>query len=549
MALIALAAGCVPVPQPDPEPDPVSAVGEWRVGDEVPCAAPSVGFDALTEEAASHGVDQGNPPPEQFGHPGEFLTEALAHDLDGDGDVDLAFGRPDGRLNVYANDGAGGFDWLGADLLAQGDSVAYAAFADLDGDRLPELIRATFDGILVHRNLGEIRFGDPQLAWNANASPWANSGFSTLGIGDLDGDGDLDLVVPTLTGPWDGQGNQEAPPPGEDLVLFNDGAGVFGDAVPLAPDSPGMSQLAVLSDRDSDGDLDVYVGSDLTQYFPPGTFYRNDGTDGGGLPMLVDDGAAIAAELPISHMGVDVADLNRDGLLDYCFTDTGPVACLMSDPSGVYVDVTAVAGLVPAAVEVAESWVGWSIEIVDLDNDGLEDIAVAAGRTDQFENGPPGTDVDVQPNGLWRGTGVAIWTEVSDAVGFSSTNQSYGLTTADLDGDGALEIIVGNEQAAPEIFWNGCTAGSWLDVELVGTALNSEAFGAQVIVEAGGQRWIREIHGLRTVGQGPSRAHFGLGMLERADRVTVRWPDGAVTSIDGPAARRVLTAVHPAALE
>ena len=56
---------------------------------------------------------------------------------------------------------------------------------------------------------------------------------------------------------------------------------------------------------------------------------------------------------------------------------------------------------------------------------------------------------------------------------------------------------------------------------------------------------IRELHNVRTLGQGPSRLHFGLGAVHTIDRLEVLWPGGAVSLLEGLAPRRVVTAYHP----
>ena len=68
-----------------------------------------------------------------------------------------------------------------------------------------------------------------------------------------------------------------------------------------------------------------------------------------------------------------------------------------------------------------------------------------------------------------------------------------------------------------------------MEIEPVGAGLDPLALGTWVEVEAGGRRQLRELHGPRALGQGPSRLHFGLGEAERVDRLMVGWPDGSVT--------------------
>ena len=86
--------------------------------------------------------------------------------------------------------------------------------------------------------------------------------------------------------------------------------------------------------------------------------------------------------------------------------------------------------------------------------------------------------------------------------------------------------------------------GRWIAVRLVGTWSNRDGYGAKVTVHAGGRKWAREVrttNGLYS--SHDPRLYFGLGKVERVDKVVVRWPDGATQTVARPALEHVLT-VH-----
>ena len=86
---------------------------------------------------------------------------------------------------------------------------------------------------------------------------------------------------------------------------------------------------------------------------------------------------------------------------------------------------------------------------------------------------------------------------------------------------------------------------SWLSVRLRGTRSNRDAIGARVVVEAGGRQQQREVRSTAGYLSGCSlECHFGLGEAERIDRLTVHWPSGLTTTLEGLDARQRLTLVE-----
>lgn len=132
---------------------------------------------------------------------GSNTAPSLA-DLDGDGDLDMIVGEASGQLNLYRNTGtrtAPRFE-LVSDVFQDIDVGRRSAplLADLDGDGHVDLLLGSEDGdIQFWRNAGDtdgIRFErQPDLGMSTGP-------FSTLTIGDLDGDGDLDLLIGTSSG-------------------------------------------------------------------------------------------------------------------------------------------------------------------------------------------------------------------------------------------------------------------------------------------------------------------------------------------------------------
>jgi hypothetical protein len=118
---------------------------------------------------------------------------------------------------------------------------------------------------------------------------------------------------------------------------------------------------------------------------------------------------------------------------------------------------------------------------------------------------------------------------------------------ADLDADGLPEVIFASPWAPPRVVGAPCRRGAGLEVRVPGPSGNLTGLGARVEVEAGGRVHVREVHALRSHGQGPARLLFGLGDAVRVDAVRVRWADGAEAEATGLAVDQHITLPHPAA--
>jgi len=566
--------------------------GGLIVGDEVPCSSPVAGFDRFTEEGAERGLDIelviDEAPNSCFVIPGSVV----AQDLDGDLDDDLLVFRAQGFPHLFVNDGEGHFDALpaGENLLQRfGFRVSSHAAVDLTGDTLPEIIVVGPGYAAMAQNLGNLEFGNFEIIYQEDGYP--RTCFNTMAFGDADGDGDLDLVLPGLDLlPETGLGSgQDQPESGTLDRLFLNENGSFELSLGLSPgDTPGLSLLGAFTDRDKDGDLDLLVTTDRPmEPLPPTAFYRNDGPDSTGTPVFENDAPLIGADIRFSAMGLAVSDLNGDDSLDYCMSDDY-IYCLLTDGEGGYVESGLAMGLVPdleshpdwnpednvhdhgdddsgaddeggdddhrggeghgggeGEMEQFCQWFGWSLELVDLDHDGNLDLPVVAGSTPpRNPEDPAFCDCSFQPDAIWQGNANGTFTERSLDVGFSEIEDHYGMAAADFDGNGARDLVVIPDEGRPKLWMNQCSAGAWVEIELRGPHANTEGYGARVEVQAGDRTWVREMHNLRSVGQSPSRLHFGLGEVDKLSELRVLWPDGTLTFAKEVPVRRVLTVLH-----
>jgi hypothetical protein len=230
-------------------------------------------------------------------------------DLDGDGDLDAIVANL-GPEQLLLNDGAGVFV-NGAGRLPPPppflqDITADARLADVDGDGDLDILLSNEnpfnplptgggqDRLWINNGLGF--FTDE----TATRFPAANDQTGAILPGDIDRDGDLDLIVLNR---------------GQDLVLVNDGSGVFTDETASRfPVTTDASRGGGLADLDGDRDLDLVVANSRNQ---PIAYYRNRH----GVFQAVDFGAA---QLPDeTDTGLELVDLDEDGDLDVYVPNAG----------------------------------------------------------------------------------------------------------------------------------------------------------------------------------------------------------------------------------
>jgi hypothetical protein len=250
-------------------------------------------------------------------------------------------------------------------------------------------------------------------------------------------------------------------------------------------------------------------------------------------------------------MGVAWGDIAGDGLMDLFVTHlTDEYHTLWKQgPRGLFQDKTAALGL------GNPRWrgTGFGTAMADFDHDGALDIAVVNGRINKAEEVPdvPGLDpfwrAYAERNQLFANDGTGHFRDISpqNAAFCGTPNVARGLACGDVDGDGAVDLLVISVGGRARLYRNVVPQrGHWL---LVRALLEKQwggrdAYGAEVTVVAGQKRWRRLVNpGTSYLSSHDPRAHFGLGAAKWVDAIEVVWPDGTRESFPGRAADQVVT--------
>jgi enediyne biosynthesis protein E4 len=454
------------------------------------------------------------------------------NDLDNDGDLDIVLANHADMNSILWNEGSLNFR---AERLTHGDSRA-VTIIDLDADGWQDIVFSRT------KNAPSYWHNDGSGHFTPEFLPGIGKPLYAINWADLDHDSDLDLVGATYDAGLLIDLGREFLFRGDGGVYYYEHENGQFRLHPLATSAQALALLLV--DINSDGYLDIWVGNDFDQ--PDQLWYWREG-----------DWAAVEPLATMTHstMSLDFGDVNNDGQNEVFSSDMrpyddarptrvawGPILrdwlnnpLRPGDPQVNANTLQSVSDFVDrgeAAGVAATGW-SWSGKFGDLDQDGFLDLYVVNGFMEATTFAHLPDHELVEENQVLRNAGDGQFVPMPD-WGLGSTRSGRGMSMADMDNDGDLDIVVNNLREVAELFENQLCEGSSLQVDLFWPESgNVRAIGATLVLHTSDSIYYRDVKAASGYISGdPARIHFGFPNGTQLQRLDIQWPDGVISTVD-----------------
>ncbi|WP_405384424.1 VCBS repeat-containing protein [Maribacter sp. LLG6340-A2] len=488
--------------------------------------------------------------------------------------------------------------------------------ADINNDGLLDIYVSNAGNMEGNNHDNDLYINNGDLTFTEKASEFnlAKTGFSTHAtFFDYDKDGDLDAYIlnnsniPVSSLGYAEQRNVRAQDwegvPDifkgvGDMLLRNDNgkfvdvsekAGIYGSLI-------GFGLGVMVTDINQDLYPDLYVSND---FYERDYLYINnqDGT-------FTEEINKWTNHLSLSAMGIDIADINNDGLSDIFITDMLPepdqrVKSVMefegynifklkqskdfhqqyiqntlqlNNGNGSFSEVAYYSGI------EATDW-SWSGLLFDMDNDGLKDIYVTnginhdltdldfvdffaneiiqkmalTGRKESIDSIINKMPMSPLPNYAYRNNGDITFSNYNKQWGFEIPSKSNGAAYGDLDNDGDLDLVVNNVNMQSFVYKNNSNLlkdRNYIKLKFKGPEKNKFAIGTNVKVYYGDQiidQTLIPSRGFQSSVEYPMT--IGVGTTSKIDSIRVIWPDDTTQKMTNVAVNSEYTLNHSDATE
>jgi hypothetical protein len=447
---------------------------------------------------------------------------------------------------------------------------------DYDNDGWPDLYVTNVGASRLYRNNHNGTFSDVAVRAGVDLDEGsANKGVDHTGatFGDYDGDGNLDLFVTgyididlnnsllsgsknagysfcqyrgvkVMCGPRGLNG-------GRDHLFHNNGNGTFTDvSKKLGVDGPngyyGLDPL--FADVNNDGKPDLLVANDST----PNYLYINQG-NGTFKDESYESGFALNGDgREAANMGLAVGDYQNNGNLSVVsttFSDDFPIL-FQNNGKGTFTDVSYQAGIAESSIPFVKFGDGF----LDYDNDGWKDLLIVNGHVyPQVDQHPEWGQSYAQRPLLYHNLGNHKFEPVPavEGTGLAVVTVGRGAAFGDLLNNGKIDVVINSMDGAPVLLRNVYPDHHhWVELKLIGGPKSPrDAVGATVYLTSNGVRQRGDVlSGGSYISSNDMRVHFGLGNVDKIDKLEIHWPSGRVETLQLPSVDRIYTITEGAGL-
>lgn len=534
-------------------------------------------------------------------------------DVNNDGLADVLLTSNMGENQLYINEGGFKFDNITPRSGLRQDSMwsTGVVFADINADGWLDIFVCNSGHMADGNRRNKLYINNRDLTFTESAAEYGLDvvGYTTqVSFFDYDLDGDLDCFMinnsPIPVNTLNNANRRDLPDSlwrvadflkGGGNHLYRNDDGHFTEVTSKAGIHSSLISFGLgvsVGDVNGDGWPDVYVSNDS---YERDYLYINqkDGT-------FKDETDDWLQHMSMSSMGADIADINNDGYPDIFSTDMFPENdfrlktmgafdnidffnsklkagfsyqyprnCLqLNNQDGRFVEIANYSGV------AATDW-SWGALFFDADNDGYNDIFVCNGINrdvtnldfmDFFANDvyqrmvltgkKKGVDEVLKKiprtplaNRVFRNSGKLKFDDVGDAWGFSQKSFSNGAAYGDLDNDGALDIVINNENGPAFVYKNRSrqiNKNKFLGLLLRGRGKNTFAIGSKIMIYADNEIISREVVPSRGFQSSMDyKQIIGLGQSPKVDSMIIIWPDRTLTKYEHPALDTVMVIQQP----
>ncbi|MGB3076607.1 MAG: VCBS repeat-containing protein [Chitinophagales bacterium] len=410
---------------------------------------------------------------------------------------------------------------------------------------------------------------------------------------DYDKDGDLDLFLANHPTDWiekmrfnnlekiENHTNQS------DRLFRNDNGHFVNVSKESGIDTHGYGLSCTVADFNGDTWPDLYVANDFAMH---DYYFINQGNG-----KFKESAREVLKKTSLFGMGADVGDINNDGYPDIFVVDmkfdhsyvrrsfmlaqrraefNNMVSSgyhyqyvrnmlQLNNGNGTFSEIACMAGV------DATEW-SWAPLLVDLDNDGYQDLFVSngyyktfnidereliQGLKDATRRGDSAMFSKISaiinkkklkdPNVVFKNNGDLTFTRMTNEWGFNQPTITHGSAFADFDRDGDIDIISSNTEQSPFIYRNNeaqTLKHNFIEFRFSGNEKNKKGIGADVHIYTKNGLQYQTNHIVRGY-QSTSEdlMHFGLGDVTTVDKVVVTWLDGKTQTLSGIASNQIIT--------